>query len=694
MSRLLELAREGDLLKLTDEWTDALLKSPPPGELLDALEILTAAGKTGDALQLAEIAAEELDSSGSGHTLEFVSGAARMFERSPALRRILVECLRDAFIVYEPLERFLEKSGLLNDARPLNASWSRMENLLRLQENSFLLHPTYGPGRIVRVTRSAFTVDFQRSRDHDMTLDAVVETTKPVEDHSIFVLAWRNPAALDQLLLSGGAPLLDRAMKDLASHGKLTRSGVSAALDGTGLDSGLVWKSLFTSVKNADGYILLGEEVFPRKGASTTERIRSLLSQRKPALSEKAKLVTSLLESAPGVPGEELKSLIPLICQGKCIEPGAAFELVWLLGGRAIPGEFTDLAEGLLETTASRVIRALSEMQGIPGRKAYLALYLSSSPGHDQLCELMDNLPRGLRLACRDILKDTDPSFLAGYLAASLSDPTRVETHMWALEQAAEAGDILPPDDITGQILSNMHRARSETQKRLCRILMNTLRPSFESHLAGLDTRRLERLAEDMDLLGSAHETGLLLVVRRQLSSRKLEGSSLRRHFWETSAIFSSPSAIGRMHDGIMKIQQKEIPAAAAAIAEAAAHGDLSENAEYKAAMERRDLLLDNLDRQRTMLSLLRPYPEQDVSDRVVSPGTSVTIEALDDSGDCRILGIVGPLDSDEEREWINYQAPLGAALLGRASGDTVTLPGDGRNWRVSAISVIREVFS
>lgn len=694
MSRLSDSALEGNLSTLADEWTEALLNDSAPAEMLEALQVLVSRGLTDDARLLAETAAEEMDTAGSPHTLDFVSGAAALLDSSPVVRRVLVEALRDANILYEPLEKFMEKSGLLRDRGSLKESWRKMEDLLKLRLDSFLYHPTYGPGKIARITRSAFTVDFQRSMDHDMTLEAVMETTRPVEEDSVFVMAWKDPGALKELLSSGGKPLLERAMKDLATAGKVTRSGLIELLDGTGLDPAEAWKSLAAAAKQTEDYILLGDQIFPGKGASTPERIRSILSERSTPLSEKARLVESLLASDAGVYPSELEPMIPLVFAGRCVEPGAAFELLWLLGGKSVPPRWADRASQLVETTSPRVLRALSEIRGNPCRKDYLTQYLRSSPDSAQLSELMDNLPRGLRQVGRDALKDSDPGFLAWYLADSLSDPSRVERHMWALEQAAEAGDMLPPDQITADVLKNLHRARSESQRRLCGILMNRLRPSFESHVAGLDTRRLERLADELDRLGSAHETGLLLVVRRQLNSRRLEGATLRHHFWETDAVFSSPDSIGKLHDEVKNLQQKEIPAAAEAIAEAAAHGDLSENAEYKAAMERRDLLLDTLDRQRTMLSRLRPYPEPDVSDRVVSPGTRVIIEALDDSGDCRVLGIVGPLDTRGEGDRINYQAPLGAALLGRSTGDTVTLPGDDRNWRISGISVMDEILS
>ncbi len=694
MSRLADSARKGDLSILTDLWTEALLNTAPPSEMLEALGILVADGRTADALLLAETAAEEMDSSGSPSTHEFITGAAALFQQSPVLRRVLVESLRDRYMLYDPLERFMEKSGILNESRPLNACWGRLSELLKLQQGEYLIHPTYGPGRIVRISRSAFTVDFQKSRDHDMTLDAVTETTRPVDRQSVFVLSWMDPETLQNMVNSGGPRLLETAMRDLSTGGSLSRSSLTTALSGQGIDPGPFWRAIRDAAKVTAGYALIGEEIFLQEGSSTVDRVRSILAAREPALSEKARLIEGLLASDSHVPKEELLSMISLICSARCVEQGAAFELVWLLGGGEIPAEHAPFAHKLVESTASRVLRAMSEMHSQVSRKDYLALYLLSGPADGHLTELMDSLPRGPRLFCRDLLKDLNPAFLATYLARCLSDPSRVELHLWGLEQAAEAGDIIPAEEITGQILKNLFRARADTQKRLCTLLMNRLRPSFESHIASLDTRRLERLADELDELGSAHETGLLLLVRRQINSRRTDGASYRKHFWETTAVFSSPARIEAMHDETDRLQQKDIPAAAEAIAEAAAHGDLSENAEYKAALERRDLLLDTLDRRRKLLAILRPYPVQDLSDRVVSPGTRVIIEAMDDSGDTRVLGIVGPLDTDPEGGWINYQAPLGAALLGRATGDTVTLPGEERSWRVSGIELLNEVLS
>jgi len=694
LSRLADSARKGDLSELTELWTEALIQGAPPSEMLSALKILVANGKTDDALLLAETAAEEMDSSGSPSTNEFITAAAALFQHSSILRRVLVESLRDRYMLYDPLERFMERSGILTETRPLNACWGRLGELLKLQEGEYLIHPTYGPGRIVRVSRSAFTIDFQKSRDHDMTLDAVMETTRPVDGKSIFVLSWKDPETLQNMINSGGPKLLGMAMRDLSTDGTLSRSSLTAALSGQGIDPGPFWRAIRDAAKVTEGYALIGEEIFLQEGSSTADRVRSILAAKQPALSEKARLIEGLLASDTHAPREELISMIPMICSSRCVEQGAAFELAWLLGGGEIPAEHAPFAHGLVESTASRVLRAMSEMHSQVCRKDYLALYLLSGPEDIHLTELMDNLPRGPRLFCRDILKDLNPGFLATYLARCLSDPSRVELHLWGLEQAAEAGDIIPPEEITGQILKNLSRARADTQKRLCTLLMNRLRPSFESHIASLDTRRLERLADEMDELGSAHETGLLLLVRRQINSRRTEGSSHRKHFWETTAVFSSSFRIKAMHDETDRLQQKDIPAAAEAIAEAAAHGDLSENAEYKAALERRDLLLDTLDRRRKLLAILRPYPVQDLSDRIVSPGTRVIIEAMDDSGDTRVLGIVGPLDTDPEGGWINYQAPLGAALLGRATGDTVTLPGEERSWRVSGIELLDGVLS
>ncbi|CAM2775028.1 transcription elongation factor GreA [Levilactobacillus brevis] len=112
-------------------------------------------------------------------------------------------------------------------------------------------------------------------------------------------------------------------------------------------------------------------------------------------------------------------------------------------------------------------------------------------------------------------------------------------------------------------------------------------------------------------------------------------------------------------------------PEKIAILAEARAHGDLSENAEYSAA--KRDL--------RHLESQLRFYTKQLQYAKVVAPSDSavvelgkwVTVTFLDDHEQATYQ-LVGTQEADLAAGKITRVSPLGKALLGHQPGDTVTI--------------------
>ena len=272
-------------------------------------------------------------------------------------------------------------------------------------------------------------------------------------------------------------------------------------------------------------------------------------------------------------------------------------------------------------------------------------------------------------------------------------DPANIAHFMWALERAAKLEEYMEAKDIVELALKNLLFAKTDMQKRICNVLMNKLRPQLEQHISLLDTRRLDSLTKNLEDSIGAQESGLVLLARRELSGRRTGGFTNIKKFWETDAIFCSREGIAKRTDDMEKIRTEDIPLAAKAIAEAASHGDLSENAEYTAALEKRDFLLEMLNRYRKELKRMQPYPINEISTDIISPATKVVMESMDSATKVRTIHVVGMMDSNSDEGFINYKAPLGAALLGLSKGDTVQLPGDKNTvWRITDISIMHEI--
>jgi transcription elongation factor GreA len=126
----------------------------------------------------------------------------------------------------------------------------------------------------------------------------------------------------------------------------------------------------------------------------------------------------------------------------------------------------------------------------------------------------------------------------------------------------------------------------------------------------------------------------------------------------------------------------------ARAIGEAAAHGDLSENSEYKFALEERDLLRARLAQMNSELVLARIIEPNDVPTDQVGVGTHLVLRRVHDDHPLE-LTLLGPWEADLDSGRLNYRAPLARRLMGRRPGDEVELelPGAEGTYRIIALS-------
>jgi transcription elongation factor GreA len=124
------------------------------------------------------------------------------------------------------------------------------------------------------------------------------------------------------------------------------------------------------------------------------------------------------------------------------------------------------------------------------------------------------------------------------------------------------------------------------------------------------------------------------------------------------------------------------------AIAEARAHGDLKENAEYHAAREQQSFTEGRINELEAALS----YAEIiDISR--LSPGSRIVFGAiveLEDphGGDAVTWQIVGDLEADLKFGRISVSSPVARALVGKSEGDLVEIqtPGGTRSWEVVSV--------
>jgi len=195
---------------------------------------------------------------------------------------------------------------------------------------------------------------------------------------------------------------------------------------------------------------------------------------------------------------------------------------------------------------------------------------------------------------------------------------------------------------------------------------------------------RLKGLIETNHGLSPSMRTQLLGYLRSKYADIFIE---ITREWEEGGTIYTTEDGMRQAQDALNHIIDIEIPEVAQQIGEAAAHGDLSENAEYTAALEKRDQLASRATGMKNELTVAKVINHEMAGSDFVNIGTRVGARSVD-TGEEEVYTFFGPWDSDVENKILNYQAPLAMAFMGARVGDKVVFGegGEKRSWEILSI--------
>jgi len=137
----------------------------------------------------------------------------------------------------------------------------------------------------------------------------------------------------------------------------------------------------------------------------------------------------------------------------------------------------------------------------------------------------------------------------------------------------------------------------------------------------------------------------------------------------------------------LQRLKSEERPRIIQAIAEARAHGDLSENAEYHAAKEAQGLNEARVADLEDRISRADIVDTSKLSGDTVKFGATVTL--IDEDTDEKVkYQIVGDFEASVKDGKVSISSPIARALIGKAKGDTaeVTTPRGARSYEVLKI--------
>jgi transcription elongation factor GreA len=134
----------------------------------------------------------------------------------------------------------------------------------------------------------------------------------------------------------------------------------------------------------------------------------------------------------------------------------------------------------------------------------------------------------------------------------------------------------------------------------------------------------------------------------------------------------------------LYRLKSEERPRIIAAISEARAHGDLSENAEYHAAKEQQGMNEARVADLEDKVSRAEVVDPSKLSGNMIKFGATVTL--VDEDTEEKVkYKIVGDLEASVKEGKISISSPIARALIGKSKGETaeVTTPKGPRSYEV-----------
>ena len=720
VQRLTNAAASGDYKTLDDAWLELIEADPVPSDALEPLLVrLAEAGQGARALDLVLALAPELVAAERyAEALPLFRAVGLAAKPNEDVRAGLIDCYRHVYRRKRHAAACIDRSGILN-APDLAETVATLERTLSYEEGGYVFHPSgWGVGKITGfhpLDATAF-IDFEHKPNHVVPLQTLETIFERLEPGDFRVLRTTDPEGLTRLAQDDPAAFVRKLLA--ARNGRATLRGLRDELQGSIVPKD-GWTKWWTRARaalrrdphvdvtaGANAVLSLREEALTHEDemrdrfgrlidlAHQTDLVRDYVSHMAQDADPEA-----FLRPAADAIAERLHDGDP---------PAERFEAALLLAElRLSAGEAPSPAEVLAEQADP--MRLLNGLSNTAARRHAAELLRQSADNWRETCcdillrgpaELWDTAVAGLEegegepnvlTLVRELFANPKRNLdlfawlgrnlLTGRLTCHLDNTQLFEAVLSEGDEVARRKALRAPTD--GRFPQEETLANFRTALRAGNLgyFDEVMADASEGEAARLLFRlRQSRVLTDQ----TAHQ--LERKITRKFP-KLLIVEDAQQQAAETAYIYATPAGIARrraQHDHIMNV---ELPAIEKRIGAAAAMGDISDNADWRTAIEEREHLSRRVREMAAELQLARPIESTMVHTEHISIGSRITIENVG-TGEQATYALLGLWDADAEHSIMSYTAPLARALMTRKLGEVIHFEhaGEAATYRILSV--------
>jgi transcription elongation factor GreA len=619
-------------------------------------------------------------------------------ERDNFARKEITECFRLKHAQHSQLEEYIRISNLTQNWRNVHEAILDFEKHIAFDKGNFVFHRTWGVGRIAKVEGDDIIIDFAKKRSHNMSLKMAVDALQTLDKSHIWVLK----------VTMSREKLHEKVKGDIEWALKTIIKSFDNLCDVKRIKNELVPSVLspgeWTSWNNRAHVILKNDSSF---GVSPDNI--NVYTVRERSLSKEEKLYSEFKAEKKFF--NRLSLIREFVHDIKNLEPDSEYfnEMTAFFAGYLKPNmpineyavtsylllknltasyaflnpllhlNFTGLFERI--DNLSLLFQCLKDEKTkkdflvqiklfIPEwQDIYISLFpyaLLESIIVDLKQDGCENKIVSMIRNCFENYKDNREAVVWFYrnykeeplfIQAGLSDERIIITLIHLLE-------------LTYREIDN-HRDTTDNKKINKQVYGILFKENvLDDHIANANRDTIVRiytLVEDVKDLDPADKLKLKNRILDKYPDFKFFGTVEKDTI--TRTLIVTIAKYEEKQKQLERLMTEDIPANSKEIAFALSLGDLRENAEYKAAKEKQEILNSTIVKLKNEIERAQLFDPATVNVSRISFGTRVTL-ANEANGVDEVYTILGPWESDPNNKIISYLSPFGNSLINKRIGE------------------------
>ncbi|PJZ68893.1 transcription elongation factor GreA [Leptospira perolatii] len=647
-------------------------------------------------------------------------------------RNELIRVYKLKYANHSLLEDFLKMSELGNNRKPVKVCISNFERNIVFDTNNYVLHRNWGVGKIVSISPNgdSIFVDFKDKKNHKLSIQMAITSLKPLKVDHIWVKYYENKDAVVSLFENNIPEFFKELLTSFDNH--MLVSEIKAEVVGKFLPTS-EWSKWWNKAKN----VIKKEPKLgfnPKKKDELEYREKPItfaeeLTEKFNANTDASKRLDIAMEALRNK--EEAESAIDTFAHHYFEEE--------------------DSSDPYRRIVAYLYLNEVaSEMEGEDGapydfqrrQKEEDAAVLIKNLSREELLEISGKITNlEIKKAFVDLVKKFHKdaiNILVGllfevpvknnkYVVSVLEDDKKFAELNLFIETAASRAKENPEVFlwVAKSILWKtweeewMNVSRQDLILRVLRLLKplakieekgTKLKNTCQEILFGNDAavvreaiengdseyiRKVYALYREVPYIEETEKDKLLALIQSikpdLVWEEEDEGDEEDDFFTgiPENAVLVTRWALNQKKAEFEHLVNVEMPENSRDIGEAQERGDLRENAEYKAAMERQVQLQAQIKKLEQELKNAVVLDLSNVKTDRINIGTTVKLKN-ESSGESHSYSILGAWDADTEKHIISYQSPLAKSLLGKRVGDIAILNLGGAETKFKVLEISR----